>query len=61
MYALSAIRLKGHMRAYFDRKVKDGKNKMAILNAIRNKLLHRVFACVREVGLYVLLCKYALA
>ncbi|MEP2771606.1 MAG: IS110 family transposase, partial [Fulvivirga sp.] len=25
-----------------------GKNKMSVLNAIRNKLIHRVFACVRD-------------
>ena len=61
MCALSAIQLKGDMKLYFDRKVKEGKNKMAILNAIRNKLLHRVFACVRDRRLYAPTRKYALA
>ncbi|MEQ9442188.1 MAG: IS110 family transposase, partial [Cyclobacteriaceae bacterium] len=25
-----------------------GKNKMLVLNAIRNKIIHRVFACIRD-------------
>lgn len=50
--AVSSIRYIGEMKAYFDRKVREGKNKMSILNAIRNKLLHRIFACVREKRLY---------
>ena len=33
---------------YFIRKVASGKNKMLILNAIRNKLVHRIFAVVRN-------------
>jgi transposase len=53
MCALSVIRFKGEMKAYFDRKVKEGKNKMSILNAIRNKLLHRIFVCVRDGRLFV--------
>ena len=50
MCALSVIRFKGEMRAYFDRKIKEGKNKMSILNAIGNKLLQ---ACVRDGKLFV--------
>jgi hypothetical protein len=30
------------------RKVNQGKNKMLVLNAIRNKLIHRIFAVVRD-------------
>lgn len=26
----------------------DGKNKMSIINAVRNKLVHRVFAVIRD-------------
>lgn len=33
---------------YYNRRVKEGKNKMSVLNAIKNKLIHRVFACVRN-------------
>lgn len=50
--AVSSIRYAGEMKAYFDRKVREGKNKMSVLNAIRNKLLHRIFACLRENRLY---------
>ena len=38
----------GELRHYFERKVTEGKNKMLVLNAIRNKLIHRVIACVRD-------------
>jgi transposase len=48
MAALSSINMKGEMRVYFERKVAEGKNKMLILNAIRNKLIHRIFACVNQ-------------
>jgi transposase len=37
MAAIASITMKGEMREYFDRKVKEGKNKMAVINAIRNK------------------------
>jgi len=57
MCALSSIRNKDEMRLYYERKIKEGKHKMSILNAIRNKLLHRVYACVRDQRMYV--CKQA--
>lgn len=53
MCALSAIRQGGELKNYFDRKVKEGKNKMSIINAIRNKILQRVYACVKAQRLYV--------
>lgn len=48
MAALAAVRYKGELQDYFLRKVAEGKNKMSVLNAIRNKLVLRVFACVRD-------------
>ena len=48
MAAMSAISCKGELRDYYLRKVAEGKNKMAVLNAVRNKIIHRIFACVRE-------------
>lgn len=48
MAALSAIQMKGEMRDYYLRKVESGKNKMGVLNAVRNKLIWRIFAVVRE-------------
>jgi hypothetical protein len=36
------------MKIYYERKREEGKPAMVILNAIRNKLISRVFACVRQ-------------
>ena len=46
--AMSALQNDPEMKAYFERKLLEGKNKMSIINAIRNKLIHRVFAVVRD-------------
>lgn len=48
MAALSAIRATGELQTYFIRKVSEGKSKMSVLNAIRAKLIHRVFAVVQN-------------
>jgi transposase len=48
MSALSAISSPGDLQDYFHRKVEEGKNKMSVLNAIRNKLILRIFACVKQ-------------
>jgi transposase len=45
--AMSAIRLNNDLRTYYLRKVEEGKNKMSVLNAIRNKIIHRVIAVVK--------------
>ena len=46
--AMSAIRLKNELRDYYLRKVAQGKNKMSTLNAIKNKLVHRIFAVLKN-------------
>lgn len=46
--AMAAIRQTGEIQDYYHRKVESGKNKMLVLNAVRNKLIHRIFAVVRE-------------
>lgn len=46
--AMAAASFDQELKAYFMRKVAQGKNKMAVLNAVRNKLIHRIFACVRN-------------
>lgn len=48
MAALSIIRYSGELRTYWLRKLDEGKHKMVVLNAIRNKLIQRVFAVVRR-------------
>ncbi|GAB3832330.1 IS110 family transposase [Pontibacter rugosus] len=48
MAALSSIRNNGEMRSYFERKVGEGKSKMSVLNAVRNKLLHQAVAVIKR-------------
>jgi len=48
MAALSAIRMKGELRDYFLRKVGEGKNKMTVVNAVRAKLIARIFALIKQ-------------
>lgn len=51
--AMSALRWDAEIRVYYLRKVAEGKNKMSVINAIRNKLLQRIFAVVRDNRYYV--------
>lgn len=44
--ARSAVGSKGEMRDFYLHKVAEGKNKMSVMNAVRNKIIHRIFACV---------------
>ena len=46
--ALSAIKNDDELKTYFERKVAEGKNKMSVINAVRNKFVHRVFAIIRD-------------
>ena len=46
--AMSAIRLENDLSAYYKRKVQEGKNKMSALNAVRNKIIHIIFALVKN-------------
>ncbi len=48
MAALSAVRYNLDMKAFYERKVKEGKSKMSVLNAVRAKLVHRIFAIIRD-------------
>jgi len=48
MGAMSAILSHNELQDYYHRKVAEGKNEMAVLNAIRNKIIHRIFACVHQ-------------
>ncbi|HET9826369.1 MAG TPA: IS110 family transposase [Chitinophagaceae bacterium] len=51
--AMAAIRWNDDMKIYYERKVNEGKNKMSVINAVRNKLIHRIFAVVRDKRNYV--------
>jgi transposase len=45
---MTVFRMKGELKEFYERKVEQGKNKMSVLNAVRNKLVLRIFAVVRE-------------
>lgn len=53
MAAMSCIRTKGELREYYIRKVKEGKNKMLVLNNVRNKLIERIFSVIKRQSEYV--------
>lgn len=46
--AMAAIQYDAEMKSYFERKVAEGKNKMLVINAVRNKLVHRITAVVKR-------------
>lgn len=46
--ALGAVRWDAGLKAYYERKVAEGKAKMLVLNNVRNKLIHRLWACVMD-------------
>jgi len=46
--AMAAIRTKSDLKAYYIRKVAEGKNKMSVLNAVRNKIVHRIWAVLQR-------------
>lgn len=48
MCAMSAIRYDQELKLYYNRKKEEGKNRMSVINAVRNKLVHRVFAITRD-------------
>lgn len=48
MGTMSAIQMKGELQDYYLRKLSEGKHTMLVLNAVRNKLIHRVCAVVRR-------------
>jgi len=52
MTALVAARFSHDLHEYYQRKVAEGKNKMNVLNAVKNKIIHRNFACVNQKRLY---------
>jgi transposase len=61
MSALVAISYNTDLKEYYQRKVAENKNKMSVVNAVRNKLIWRVFACVRNNRLYQNKYNHALA
>jgi len=58
MSALLVVRNDAEMKVYYNRKVGEGKNKMLVLNAIRNKVVQRIFAVVKRDTPFVPLAKH---
>lgn len=46
--AMATVHMKGELQDYYHRKVQEGKNKMSAINAIRNKIIRRIFAVVKR-------------
>ena len=57
--ATSAIKWNPEMKAYYNRKLEEGKNEMSIINAVRNKILSRMFAVVNRGTPYINTFKFA--
>lgn len=53
MASITAVKHDAWLKAYYDRKVAEGKNKMSVLNAVKAKLLARVVSCVNNNRMYV--------
>ncbi len=48
MAAISSVQHNSELHQYYQRKVQEGKNKMSVINAVRNKLLHRIVAVIKR-------------
>jgi transposase len=53
MASLTAVKLDADLKHYYERKVAEGKSKMSVLNAVKNKLLARVIAVVNKKQEYI--------
>lgn len=50
--AVSATQHCDEIKVYYERKVAEGKNKMSVINAVRNKLITRIFMCIKQERMY---------
>ncbi len=48
MAAITAVHMENDLRDYYLRKLDEGKNKMLVLNAVRNKIIQRIFAMTKS-------------
>jgi transposase len=56
--ACAAVRSDNELKKYYQRKVAEGKHKMTVLNAVKNKLIGRVFAVIERGTPYVSIISY---
>jgi transposase len=59
--AATVIQFDEEMKAYYQRKLKEGKPKMVIINAVRAKLINRAFATINRGTEYVIFRHYGQA
>jgi transposase len=59
LVAMSTIKTDKELRTYYLRKVAEGKNKMSVINAVRNKVLHRLCAVIKRGTPYQLEYQFA--
>lgn len=57
--AWTAAHNDSELKIYFNRKVAEGKNKLSVINAVRNKIVSRVFAVVKRGTPFVNIVNYA--
>ena len=57
--AQNAVRYDNEMKLYFERKLGQGKKYGVVLNAVKNKLIHRVYAVIKRGTPYVKINNYA--
>lgn len=50
--AISAVQHCRPIKLYYEKKVSEGKEKMSVLNAVANKILHMIFAMISKKQLY---------
>ena len=61
MAALAAKKSDTEIKAYYERKVAEGKNKMSVMNAIRCKIISRAFAVIERKTPFVNIQKFKTA
>ena len=49
---MSAVQHCRPIKLYYQKKVAEGKEKMSVLNAVANKILHMIFAMIAKKQLY---------
>ena len=59
MCAIVAVRHDKELKAYYERKVAEGKAKMLVVNNIRCKLLARIFAVINRKTIFINTYKFA--
>ena len=52
MGAMAVAHGSGELADYYQRKIEEGKHAWSVYNAIANKIIHRIYACIRDQRIY---------